>query len=108
MNLLSSAVGVSGNPCADTWPGDNAHSEPESKAVADYIMNHTPNAGWKVFLTMHSYSQLWMAPWGYSEEVPSNYENMVSIHHDNINAVLLQMLIINAMLLWILLQNFKQ
>lgn len=31
----------------------------------------------KAFLTMHSYSQLWLTPWGYTTDVPNDYADLV-------------------------------
>jgi len=69
-------IGVGTSPCSETWPGDNAHSEPESLVISDYILGNVPQGGWKIFLTLHSYSQLWMAPWGYSTDVPPNIDDL--------------------------------
>ena len=33
--------------------------------------------GGLIFLTTHSYSQLWMTPWGYTFDNHTNYERMV-------------------------------
>ncbi len=71
-----SAVGVGKYPCAITWPGYFAFSDPEAKALADFIMEN--NVGkWKLYLTLHSYSQLWMTPWGYTQQLPQDYDKMV-------------------------------
>ena len=33
------------------------------------------------FLDIHSYGQMWMSPYGYSKEKPSDYEKHVSVQH---------------------------
>ena len=70
------ATGVSSNPCGETYPGIYAASEPEVAAISGFVGNNS--AMFDFFITLHSYGQLWMLPYGYSNELPDNYENMVS------------------------------
>ncbi|XP_069112245.1 carboxypeptidase B-like [Argopecten irradians] len=65
--------GASKNPCTDTYCGPSAFSEVEVKGVADYIKG-IPNV--RGFIDFHSYSELWMSPWGYTKELPKDYSNM--------------------------------
>ena len=46
------------------------------RAVSEFIMSR--NGTWLVFVTLHSYSQLWMAPWGYTDDRPDDYNRLVS------------------------------
>ena len=66
---------MSYSPCSNTYCGPHAYSEIEAGHVASYVQNSTVN--WRVFYTMHSYSQLWMAPWGYTTDPPENYDELV-------------------------------
>jgi len=68
-------VGASNNPCSETFAGWRPNSEPETVAVEQYVLNNVADGG-LIFLTTHSYSQLWMTPWGYSYDFPPNYDNM--------------------------------
>jgi len=68
--------GTSKDPCSDIYGGPKPFSEPETKALSDFILAR--NATWKVYLTLHSYSQMWMAPYGYTRKKPDNYESLVS------------------------------
>ena len=81
MNCLSplyiAAVGVSDNPCSNTYCGTEAYSEVEAANVARYI--ESAENDWTVFYTLHSYGQLWMAPWGYTTDPPTNYKDLVSV-----------------------------
>jgi len=61
--------GSSNNPCAEDYHGASAFSEPEEKAVADWILAHKNIQG---YIDFHSYSQLWMSPWGYSSALPND------------------------------------
>jgi len=61
--------GSSTNPCDETYCGPSAGSEPENTAVANYLLAHTNLEG---YIDFHSYSQLWMTPWGYSKSLPKD------------------------------------
>nr|XP_039328758.1 carboxypeptidase A2 isoform X2 [Saimiri boliviensis boliviensis] len=54
--------GASSNPCSDSYHGPSANSEVEVKSIVDFIKNHGKV---KAFITLHSYSQLLMFPYGY-------------------------------------------
>ncbi|VDD96867.1 unnamed protein product [Enterobius vermicularis] len=64
--------GSSTDPCSEIYQGAYAFSEPETRAVRDFL---TPRRGQiKTFLTFHSYSQILMYPFGhqvrtYSQDV---------------------------------------
>ena len=56
--------GASPNPGDDTYRGPAAFSEPESKAVRDFV-SARPNL--KVLLSYHTFSELILYPWGGSD-----------------------------------------
>ena len=60
-------AGASTNACADDYQGPSAFSEIEVKSVASYIKSQTNLNG---YINFHSYSQLWMSPYGYSTDLP--------------------------------------
>lgn len=33
----------------------------------------------KVYVSMHAYSQMWMLPWGFSQERPENYKDLYEV-----------------------------
>ncbi|XP_051979128.1 carboxypeptidase A1 [Xyrauchen texanus] len=53
--------GASSNPCSQTYHGPSAHSEPEVKAIVDFVKSH---GNLKAFLSIHSYSQMLLYPYG--------------------------------------------
>jgi carboxypeptidase T len=57
--------GASPDPNDDTYRGPAAFSEPESKAVRDFV-NARPNL--KVLLSYHTFSELILYPWGGSDD----------------------------------------
>ncbi|NXI37932.1 CBPA2 Carboxypeptidase, partial [Galbula dea] len=61
--------GASNRPCSESYHGPRANSEVEVKSVVDFIKNH---GNIKAFLTLHSYSQLLMYPYGYKCTEPAD------------------------------------
>eukprot|EP00002_Diphylleia_rotans_P028285 TRINITY_DN570_c0_g1_i1.p2 TRINITY_DN570_c0_g1~~TRINITY_DN570_c0_g1_i1.p2 ORF type:complete len:431 (-),score=83.36 TRINITY_DN570_c0_g1_i1:84-1376(-) len=59
--------GSSNNPCSDSYHGSGPFSEPENKAMADFITSQSNVAA---YIDFHAYSQLWMSPWGYTTALP--------------------------------------
>ncbi|XP_067292596.1 carboxypeptidase A1-like [Pseudorasbora parva] len=55
--------GSSNNPCSQTYHGPSAHSEPEVKAIVDFVKSH---GNLKAFVSIHSYSQMLLYPYGYT------------------------------------------
>uniref|UniRef100_A0A8C8BM40 Peptidase M14 domain-containing protein n=1 Tax=Otus sunia TaxID=257818 RepID=A0A8C8BM40_9STRI len=60
--------GSSSNPCSETYHGPYAHSEREVKAIVDFIRSH---GNVKSVISIHSYSQMLMFPYGYKTAIPS-------------------------------------
>ena len=70
--------GVSFNPCSDIFCGTGAYSSLETQNIKAYVekLEPVPTLG----NVMHSYSQLWLWPYGYaSEAFPDNWEENVRI-----------------------------
>ncbi|MGH0187712.1 UNVERIFIED_CONTAM: hypothetical protein FKN15_026212 [Acipenser sinensis] len=64
--------GTSTNPCSETYLGSFEHSESEVKSIVDFILGH---GNFKAMITIHSYSQMLMYPYGYtSTETPNQQE----------------------------------
>ncbi|NXP14386.1 CBPA1 Carboxypeptidase, partial [Thinocorus orbignyianus] len=57
------ASGASSNPCSETYHGPYPNSEPEVKAIVDFVKSH---GNIKAFISIHSYSQLLLYPYGYT------------------------------------------
>ena len=72
--FLPDPDGSSDWPCSDTYAGDFAFSEPETQHVRDSVLALSPIA----LVSFHSFMQLWLSPWGYTDEFPENYAEVVS------------------------------
>ncbi|MFT7799285.1 carboxypeptidase A1-like [Arapaima gigas] len=61
--------GSTGDPCSETYHGPFVHSESEVKAIVDFILDH---GNFKAMITIHSFSQMLMYPYGYTDKPVSN------------------------------------
>ncbi|CAH6778404.1 carboxypeptidase A1 [Phodopus roborovskii] len=66
-------AGASSNPCSDTYHGKFANSEVEVKSIVDFVTNH---GNIKAFISIHSYSQLLLYPYGYTSEPAPDKEEL--------------------------------
>ncbi|XP_013907279.1 PREDICTED: carboxypeptidase A1, partial [Thamnophis sirtalis] len=66
-------TGSSGNPCSETYRGPYAESEPEVKAIADFVRQH---GNIKAFVSIHSYSQMLLYPYGYTTEKAADHQEL--------------------------------
>jgi carboxypeptidase T len=84
--LWAGGGGSSGSPCALTYRGPSAISEPETQAITAYVRSIFPDqrdesAGLNapapanatgIFFDLHSYSELVLWPWGFTNNATSN------------------------------------
>ncbi|XP_043943086.1 carboxypeptidase A1-like isoform X2 [Protopterus annectens] len=56
-------AGSSGLSCSETYRGPYAHSEAEVKAIVNFVK---ANGNIKAFISIHSYSQMLLYPYGYT------------------------------------------
>lgn len=41
----------------------------------------------RMYLTLHSYSQMWLIPWGHTHSKPLDYSNLINIAKKAVNAI---------------------
>ncbi|KAI9553889.1 hypothetical protein GHT06_019159 [Daphnia sinensis] len=70
-------LGTSTNPCSDVYKGTKAFSEPETLATSNFIKGKASSI--KLYLTLHSYGQAALIPWGYDVVYPSDYSDMLAL-----------------------------
>ena len=73
-NFHWNEAGSSNHPCSDIYAGPAPFSEPETKAMSDYILSVKDRV--VMYLSLHSYSQLFLTPWGWTRELPKDYPDM--------------------------------
>merc|ERR1711915_70778 len=79
-------TGVSHSKCAETYCGPEPFSEPETKNIRDFVqtLDPVPVLGH----TFHSYSQLWLWPYGYDYGAfPENREEIEQLAIDASDAL---------------------
>ena len=59
-------TGASEDPCNERYAGPRPFSEPETRAMADFIMDKRDQL--HMYLTFRSYSQMWLVPWSYTKK----------------------------------------
>lgn len=72
--LFGLGSGASGNPCSETYYGPSAHSESEVKSIVDFVLAH---GNLKAFVSIHSYSQMLLYPYGYTRTPVKDQEELV-------------------------------
>jgi len=85
-NFQWMVAGASNNPCSDIYAGPSADSEPETKAVQQAVLAKGANF-WLTFITLHSYAQMWFTPWGYTTNLPADYNEMSAVCSVGVNAL---------------------
>ncbi|XP_072003599.1 carboxypeptidase A1-like [Engystomops pustulosus] len=68
--------GSSSNPCGETYHGAYPHSEPEVNSIVDFILAH---GNVKAMLTIHSYSQMLLFPYGYTNELAPDHKELMEL-----------------------------
>lgn len=64
--------GSSGDPCSQTYRGPRAQSESEVNSIVRFVNSHNI----KAFISIHSYSQLLMFPYGYTRTPIKDYTEL--------------------------------
>ncbi|XP_013391836.1 carboxypeptidase B-like [Lingula anatina] len=70
-------AGTSSNPCSNVYPGTAPFSEKCTQNIRDFINDHKDRL--KMYLSFHSYSELWLTPWGWGREKPSDNDEMMRV-----------------------------
>ncbi len=68
--------GASRDPCNEAYCGPRPFSEVETRAMSQLIMSKKGNIA--AYFALHSFSQLWMYPYGYTNALPPNNRILVS------------------------------
>lgn len=74
--------GSSSNPCSETYHGPYAHSESEVKSIVDFIQSHGNVKG---LISIHSYSQMLMFPYGYKWTTSPDHEELNKLAEKAVN-----------------------
>ncbi|CRK96824.1 CLUMA_CG010030, isoform A, partial [Clunio marinus] len=80
-------TGASHNKTTYDFCGSEAFSEPEAKAIKDFLDKHTKDYRIQTYFSLHSFSQLYMFPYGYNTEKVKNYEDLKKIGAKAVEAI---------------------
>merc|ERR1712080_37575 len=80
--------GASPSSCSGTYHGPEPFSEVEARNVRDFVSVHKDNI--KFYQTLHSYSQLVLMPWGYTEDHAPGYAAMLDLGYRGNEAIYAQ------------------
>merc|ERR1712012_53092 len=79
-------TGVSSNPCTEIFPGEQPFSEIETSNIRDFVKTLDPVP--VLSQCFHSYSQLWLWPYGYDYGAyPENREELEQLSIDACDAL---------------------
>ncbi|XP_052893149.1 carboxypeptidase B-like [Anopheles moucheti] len=67
-------VGASDAPCAETYHGERSFSEPETRAIRDELLRLKGRC--KFYLSLHTYGEYLLYPWGWTSELPVGWEKI--------------------------------
>jgi len=79
--------GSSPNPCAETFRGPRAFSAAETASELNYIQPIFNAGRLAAFVDIHAYGGQWMSPWGYSTNLPPDYNQMYAAMESITDAV---------------------
>lgn len=63
--------------CSSSYGGPAAFSEIETRTVVDLLSSNKDRV--KAALFLHSFSQLWLSPYGVNADLPKDYKEMVGL-----------------------------
>ncbi|XP_041638123.1 carboxypeptidase B2-like [Cheilinus undulatus] len=69
--------GASHDPQDNTYCGASPESEPESKAVADFLRSHKDTV--QLYISIHSFSQMLLFPYSYKKEQAENHNDLLEM-----------------------------
>ncbi|XP_028929355.1 carboxypeptidase A1-like isoform X1 [Ornithorhynchus anatinus] len=77
-------TGSSNNPCSETYRGKHANSEVEVQSIVNFVKGH---GNIKAFISIHSYSQLLLYPYGYTSVRAADYKELDDLAKASVTAL---------------------
>jgi len=77
--------GASNSPCSETYAGRSAESEIETKGVVSFLKSKIST--WDMYMSFHSYGQWWFTPYGYTTNLPADYNVQLKLAQDGAAAI---------------------
>lgn len=73
--IIISGEGADESPCSHTYQGPEPFSEVECRNMANFINEISGNV--KMYFSIHSFGQFVLYPWGYTDDMPADNEDLV-------------------------------
>ncbi|XP_030372593.1 zinc carboxypeptidase [Scaptodrosophila lebanonensis] len=87
-DFLWMLVGAESDPCSEIYAGPSAESDVEIHQLTTYINNSIPEDTIKIYISLHSYGQYVLSPWGHvDDEFPDHYPQMMHVAEGFANAL---------------------
>lgn len=80
-------IGSSSDPSRYDFCGPSAASEVETQNVMNFLKNHSKTEDVRTYISLHSYSQLLMFPYGFTPEHVENYDDLQAIGNKATEAI---------------------
>ncbi|KAG8226503.1 hypothetical protein J437_LFUL007385 [Ladona fulva] len=77
--------GASSWACDETFAGNKAFSEPEARNLKKIILDHASQID--AYITLHSYGQYILYPWGYSSDLPDDWRDLDKLGNEINDAI---------------------
>lgn len=71
--------GSSNFACSETYHGPRPFSEPSTLALAEFISRIAETEDLVAYISFHSFSQMFLIPYGHTTAPLDNYHDMVSL-----------------------------
>lgn len=96
-NFHWNGPGSSKDPCSEQYNGWQAFCEPETRAISDFILSLTAATsasnddnyvgGLDIYVSLHSYGQHLLTPWGYTRQLPPDYLDLVTVGQEVVDVL---------------------
>jgi murein tripeptide amidase MpaA len=85
-NYKWNVIGASTNPCSEIYDGPSAFSEVETVALSNFLLANKNLI--KAYVSLHSYSELWMFPWSYAANTyTDDHQQYVALSNQGVAAI---------------------
>jgi len=85
-NFKWNVVGTSTNPCSEIYDGPSPFSEVETQVVSNFLLANKDLI--KAYVSLHSYSELWMYPWSYAAHTyTDDHQEYVALSTQGVAAI---------------------
>jgi hypothetical protein len=80
-------TGSSSKKCTYDFCGSSAFSEPEARAIKLFLDENANSARIQSYFSLHSFSQLYMFPFGFTTDHARNYDDLKKIGEKAVEAI---------------------